>query len=59
MTDNGDVMGVIPLAKLLPTREACSELRAKGFTQHKAGYLPYAIADGWQQIHKDFTYCRR
>jgi hypothetical protein len=35
-----------------------TELRAKGFTQYKAGYLPYSIADGWQQIRKDFAYWR-
>jgi hypothetical protein len=57
--DNGEVMGVIPLDKLPPTREAYdTELRAKGFTQYKAGYLPYSIADGWQQIRKDFAYWR-
>jgi hypothetical protein len=31
------------------------ELRAKGFTQYKAGYLPYSIVDGGQQIRKDFA----
>src|SRR5215467_12162810 len=35
-----------------------SQLRAKGFTQYQAGYLPYAIIDGWQQIRKDFAYWR-
>jgi hypothetical protein len=34
LTDNGEVMGVIPLDKLPPTREAYdTELRAKGFTE--------------------------
>jgi hypothetical protein len=57
--DNGDVMGVLPLAKLPPTREAYdTELRAKGFTQYNAGYLPYSIIDEWQQIRKDFAYWR-
>jgi hypothetical protein len=57
--DNGDVMGVLPLAKLPDTREAYdTELRAKGFTQYKAGYLPYSIIDGWQQIRKNFAYWR-
>src|SRR5690242_8828344 len=38
--DNGEVMGVVPLAKLPATREAYdTELRANGFTQYKAGYL--------------------
>jgi hypothetical protein len=57
--DNGDVMGVLPLPKLPESREAYdTELRAKGFTQYKAGYLPYSIVDGWQQIRKDFAYWR-
>jgi hypothetical protein len=42
--DNREVMSVLPLAKLPPTREAYdTELRAKGYTQYKAGYLPYSI----------------
>jgi hypothetical protein len=57
--DNGDVLGVLPLGKLPETREAYDTgLRARGFTQYKAGYLPYSIVDGWQQIRKDFAYWR-
>ena len=57
--DNGEVMGVVPLTNLPTTREAYdTALRAKGFTQYKAGYLPYSIIDGWQQIRKDFAYWR-
>lgn len=34
-------MGVLPLDKLPDTREAYdTELRAKGFSQYRAGYLP-------------------
>lgn len=52
-------MGVLPLAALPETREAYdTELRARGLTQYKAGYLPYSIADGWQQMRKDFAYWR-
>src|SRR5262245_2355532 len=52
-------MGVLPLAELPETREGYdAKLRAKGFTQYKAGYLPYSIIDGWQQIRKDFAYWR-
>src|SRR5438067_3445331 len=59
LADDGSVMGVLPIAKLPVTREAYdTQLRAKGFTQYKAGYLPYAIIDGWQQIRKDFAYWR-
>ena len=59
LADDGSVMGALPIAKLPVTREAYdTQLRAKGFTQYKAGYLPYAIIDGWQQIRKDFAYWR-
>ena len=52
-------MGVLPIDKLPVTREAYdTQLRARGFTQYKAGYLPYSIVDGWQQIRKDFAYWR-
>ena len=45
--DFGAVMGVLPLAELPPTRrEYDTLLRAKGFDQYQAGYLPYAIVDG-------------
>jgi len=52
-------MGVLPLSKLPTTREEYDTLlRANGLTQYKAGYLPYSIIDGWQQIRKDFAYWR-
>jgi hypothetical protein len=57
--DTGLVMGAVPLASLSADREAYdSALRAGGSTQYKAGYLPYAIVDGWQQLVKDFAYWR-
>jgi hypothetical protein len=59
LADDGSVVGVLPLAELPDTREQYDTLlRAKGFTQYKAGYLPYAIVDGWQQLRKDFAYWR-
>src|SRR6266481_6098176 len=59
LADDGAVMGVLPLAELPDTREHYDTLlRAKGITQYKAGYLPYSIVDGWQQIRKDFAYWR-
>jgi hypothetical protein len=59
LADDGAVMGVLPLRDLPPTREEYDTLlRAKGLTQYKAGYLPYAIIDGWQQVRKDFAYWR-
>jgi len=59
MTDDGLIAGVVALEKLPPTREAYdTELRSKGLTQYKAGYLPLAMVDGWQQLTKDFGYWR-
>jgi len=52
-------MGIVPLDRLPTTREVYdTQLRAGGSTQYKAGYLPYSIIDGWQQIRKDFAYWR-
>ena len=56
--DTGSVFGV-RLDRLPETREAYdTSLRANGMTQYKAGYLPYSIVDGWQQLRKDFAYWR-
>jgi hypothetical protein len=58
LADDGSVFG-LPLNTLPETREAYdTALRTKGVTQYKAGYLPYAIVDGWQQLRKDFAYWR-
>jgi hypothetical protein len=52
-------MGIVPLDKLPVTREAYDTwLRAGGSTQYRAGYLPYSMVDGWQQLVKDFAYWR-
>jgi len=59
LADDGAVMGALPLAELPDTREHYDTmLREKGTTQYKAGYLPYSIVDGWQQIRKDLAYWR-
>lgn len=59
MTNAASVMGVLPLDQLPETREEYDTvLRARGFTQYKAGYLPYSIVDGFQQLRKDFAYWR-
>jgi len=59
LTDDGKVMGIVPLDKLPVTREAYDTwLRAGGSTQYRAGYLPYSMVDGWQQLVKDFAYWR-
>ena len=59
LADDAAAMGIVPLASLPDTREQYDTLlRAGGSTQYKAGYLPYSIVDGWQQIRKDFAYWR-
>jgi hypothetical protein len=57
--DNGKVLGGPALAALPPTRaEFEIALRAVDTDSSHAGYLPYAIVDGWQQLSKDFAYWR-
>ncbi|HWA30201.1 MAG TPA: hypothetical protein VG867_03855, partial [Rhizomicrobium sp.] len=59
--DVGDdlTIGGIPLNALPPTREDyAAALRARGTDDYKMGYLPYAIAEGFQQLVKDFAYWR-
>jgi hypothetical protein len=52
-------IGALPLVALPPTRAAyAAALRAAGTDDYKAGYLPYAIEEGWQQLVKDFAYWR-
>lgn len=59
LADNGAVMSAVPLNALPETRgDYDAALSAAGFDQYKAGYLPYAIVDGWQQLVKDFAYWR-
>ena len=57
--DNGRVLGGPLLSALPPTRaEYDAAIRAAGSDPAKAGWLPYAIVDGWQQLAKDFAYWR-
>ena len=59
LADDGSVEGIPALANLPATREEYDTLlRAGGKTQYKAGYLPYSIVDGFQQLRKDFAYWR-
>lgn len=54
--DNGFILGgTVPLTQLPATREAYDTAeRNAGYTQYSAGYLPYSILDGFQQLRKDF-----
>jgi hypothetical protein len=59
LDDEGKVAGKLALDALPPTREAYDTLlRAAGSDQYKAGYVAYAIIDGWQQLAEDFAYWR-
>jgi hypothetical protein len=57
--DHGRVLGASALAELPATRaEFEAALRASGTDGWRAGYLPYAIVEGWQQLTRDFAYWR-
>jgi len=57
--DGGKVLGGPALAALPQTlNEYDAALRAAGTDTSHAGYLPYSIIDGWQQLAKDFAYWR-
>jgi hypothetical protein len=59
LDDTGRVNGGPMLDALPSTREAYeSALRTVGTDITRSGYLPYNIADGYQQIAKDFAYWR-
>ncbi len=56
--DDGTIFG-INLTDLPKTREAFdTALRRGGSDEYKAGYLPYSLIDGWEQIAKDFALWR-
>jgi hypothetical protein len=57
--DDGRLGGGPGFADLPATRTAYAEaIRKAGGDPDKAGYLPYAIIDHWQQLTKDFVYWR-
>ncbi len=57
--DGGRVLGGPALAALPATKtDYDAALRALGADSAKAGFLPYSIVDGWQQLTKDFAYWR-
>ena len=57
--DDGRILGGPALDALPATRQDYdTALRAVGADSWKAGYLPYSIIDGWQQLAKDFAYWR-
>lgn len=59
LTDDGLVQGAVDLNALPNSRQAYdTALRAKGSNEYSAGFLPYSLIDGWQQIAKDFAIWR-
>jgi hypothetical protein len=59
LDDAGRINGGPRLTELPETREAYdAALRAVGTDMTRSGYLPYNIADGYQQLAKDFAYWR-
>lgn len=59
VSDDGTILGGPSLAALPATRaDYDAALRAVGSNEYRAGYLPYSIIDGWQQLVKDFAYWR-
>ncbi len=59
LDDQGRVGGGPPIGELPSTRAAYeAALRAIGTDSYQQGYLPYSIAEGWQQVVKDLAYWR-
>lgn len=57
--DAGKVMNGPALGALPANREGYeAALQAAGSNSWDAGWLPYAIVEGWQQLTKDFAYWR-
>jgi hypothetical protein len=59
LADDGTVLGGPNLSALPPTRQDYdTALRAVGSNEYKAGFLPYNIMDGWEQLVHDFALLR-
>jgi hypothetical protein len=59
VSDDGTILGGPKLSALPATRKDYdTALRAVGADQYKAGFLPYNILDGYQQLVKDFALLR-
>ncbi len=57
--DDGTIMGASKLDALPPNRrDFDTALRAVNSNEYRAGFLPYNIMGGWQQLVKDFTLWR-
>ncbi|MGC8485361.1 MAG: S1/P1 Nuclease [Candidatus Baltobacteraceae bacterium] len=57
--DSGKIAGIIALSHLPPSMAAYeTALLAAHTTPYRVGYLPYSIADGWEQLRTDFALWR-
>ncbi|MDH2910777.1 MAG: S1/P1 Nuclease [Candidatus Eremiobacteraeota bacterium] len=57
--DDGKIAGVVSLAQLPASMSAYEvALLAAHTTPYRVGYLPYSIADGWEQLRTDFALWR-
>jgi hypothetical protein len=57
--DDRRIGGAVTLGALPSDMEAyAAALRVDGTDPYKVGYLPYAIADGWEVLRKNFAYWR-
>jgi hypothetical protein len=55
--DDGLIAGAIHLDALPETMDSYDKmLRTADTSPYRIGYLPYTIADGWEQLRKDFAY---
>jgi len=60
VSDDGTILGGPRLASLPATRQDYdTALRAVGSNEYKAGFLPYNLMEGWQQLVKDLALLRR
>ena len=59
LDDDGNTLAGVSLDNLPANRSDYeAALRAKGVEPYKAGYLPYATVDAWQQVVKDMAFWR-
>jgi hypothetical protein len=57
--DDGTIGGKVSVRQLPDDMEAyAGALAASSSDPYRVGYLPYSIADGWEQLRKDFAYWR-
>ncbi len=57
--DSGKIAGIVALSHLPPSMAAYeTALLAARTTPYRVGYLPYSIADGWEQLRTDFALWR-